>query len=391
MSLRTLCLLACFLPLSCPGAFFDSWTLMTLPAERPAYRKIAFGNGKFVAAGRNQIAVSTNGLTWREFGVPPSAYPNSIVFGDGRFVLTAEGHSGVSMPSKIFTSTDGENWQPTDIGAHELSAVAFGKGLYVAAGRRLVYVGPGWTSRCSFFRSRNGIDWEYQHVDLPGGINDLAYENGTFVAVGWLGHQSGVIYHSTDGADWQPATVERPPTLVSVAAGKGIFVAAGYPGDIFVSNDGRTWTEKPCGIAGPFELVAFENGTFFVGKMHSEDFAVSSDASIWTLHKFPPSVISDIAFGDGRFVGIGYIGWVVVSEDIRTARVGVQRTAGSVRIESAAQAGRSYQLVESETLYDWTVRTNFTQETTSVEFELPCAGFASFFRVQEAVPSISGK
>jgi hypothetical protein len=168
-------------------------------------------------------------------------------------------------------------------------------------------------------------------------------------------------------------------------------VAAGYPGNIFVSNDGRTWIEKPCGIAGPFELVAFENGTFFVGKMHAEDFAVSPDAGSWTAHKFPPSAISDVAFGNGRFVGIGYVGWVVVSEDISTPRVAVQRTAHSVRIESAAQAGRSYQLLESKSLYDWSVRTNFTQETTSLEFELPCAGLASFFRVQEDVPSQSGE
>ena len=364
------------------AGFFDSWTKVQLASS--SYQDIAYGNGVFVAVGRDSIAASEDGFTWREFPAPENDHPRGVTFGNGRFVMVSEAVGSPSVNQRVFTSTDGENWSAIDIGSHELVAVAYANNIFIAAGRRLVTVHPGWESRSSFFRSQNGLDWEYQHVDLPGGINAVAFDNGIFVAVGWRNNDFGVIYRSTDGSNWEPSEWTLPPTLKAVAGGNGLFVTGGLTANVFTSRDGREWSEQPCATPGYYDMAAFLNGTFFVGRMHSSDFAVSADGVNWRAHNLGPdeSSIRDFVFAEGRFVGVTYLGKVVLSQDITTPVLSLNTDTNGVRIEVAAELGKSSSLSRSANLVEWLPFTSLTNTSTLFEVDHPAEGTASFFKLQ---------
>jgi hypothetical protein len=360
--------------------FFDSWQRVDLTSK--SYEQIAFGNDTFVAVGRENISTSNDALTWRKFPAPETDYPSGVTFGNGRFVMVAEPYGGVSMPGRIFTSLNGEDWSPTPIGAHELSAVTFGDGRFIAGGRRLVTVFPGWESRASFFRSQNGIDWEYQHVDLPGGVLSIAFDHGVYVAVGWRPNNYGVIYRSTDGSNWEPADLQLPPTLRAVAAGNGVFVAVGFSDKIFTSKDGQAWSEQTGSLSGYFEMADFANGTLFIGRMYSGDFATSSDGQNWISHKFSgDETVRSVVFGQGRFAGLGYLGHVMLSQDISTPLLSLNRQSNGVRIQIAAEAGKQSNLLESTNLTVWLPAATVTNTTTILELDRPATAPAFFFKL----------
>jgi len=91
-------------------------------------------------------------------------------------------------------------------------------------------------------------------------LEDVAYGNSTFVAVGWR----GTILTSRDGVRW----VERPSGiedfLQDVAYGNGTFVAVGEWGTILTSRDGVKWMQQPSGTDEDLQEVAYGNGTFVV-------------------------------------------------------------------------------------------------------------------------------
>ena len=364
------------------AGFFDTWTKVQLASS--SYEDIAYGNGTFVAVGRNAIAVSGDGFIWRELPKPENDYPQGVAFGNGRFVMVAEAVGSPSVGQRIFTSTDGENWDPIDIGGHELAAVTYANNTFIAAGRRLVSIGNGWESRASFFRSQNGTVWEYQHVDLPGGIHSIAFDNGVLVAVGWRNNDFGVIYRSTDGSNWEPSQWTLPPTLYAVTGGNGKFVTGGLTGNVFTSTDGRVWSEQPCPVPGYYEMAAFLNGTFFVGRMHNSEFAVSPDGVNWQAHQFgkDEAPVQNMVFAEGKFVGISSLGGVMVSQDITSPVLSLNKHTEGVRLEVAAEVGKSSNLLESTNLIDWLPLATVTNTNTVFEIKRSGEGQASFFRLQ---------
>jgi len=116
---------------------------------------------------------------------------------------------------------------------------------------------------------------------LPGTAhNDIAYGNGTWVAVG--GDGNGGAATSTDGSAW----VSR--TITTLASGTDEFIGVAY------------------------------NGINFVAISQSDESAVSSNGITWTAGGALPTAVGDwvaIEYGNGRFVAIATTGEVAVSTD----------------------------------------------------------------------------
>jgi hypothetical protein len=126
----------------------------------------------------------------------------------------------------ILTSTDGDKWVRRT-NSESLSAIAHGKGLFVA-------VGPG-LDVFPILTSPDGINW-FSGIKIKtgykglGGAQAIAYGAGYFVAVGEAG-----ILTSADGLNW----VQRPTgshLLRGIAYGNGHFVGVGFTGIIVQSG-----------------------------------------------------------------------------------------------------------------------------------------------------------
>jgi hypothetical protein len=113
-----------------------SWT----PSANPIIggpRRIAFGNGTFVAVGWfvihpshpfAAISISLDGTVWSQSAQLVDQLFDGVTFGGGVFVV-------VGWPGAIQTSVDGVTWTPRSSGSNSrLLAVAHGNGTFVAVG-----------------------------------------------------------------------------------------------------------------------------------------------------------------------------------------------------------------------------------------------------------------
>jgi hypothetical protein len=235
---------------------------------------IAYGNGKFVAAGsiinsrKAAVSYSTDGASWTalDLSAPglfdsyvdeyhhPNVGMRTIAYGGPagaeKFVAGATGYMGYS--------TDGINWTmlsnpfgediPSDAGApfayEEIYRIRWVGGKFVASG---IY------GRVAY--SPDGIDWTLITIEeleaTSSSILDFAYGDGKYVAVGYgYGREVGArltgrVAYSSDLENW--TVVEAPYNvfpygIVSVAYGNGKFIAGGNTGKIAYSTDGINWT-----------------------------------------------------------------------------------------------------------------------------------------------------
>jgi hypothetical protein len=96
--------------------------------------------------------------------------------------------------------------------------------------------------------------WTERSFDLSA----VAYGNGLFVAVGG----NGRIQTSPDGVSWKIQTSGTAENLRGIAFGNGLFVAVGLNGTILSSGDGITWIAQNSGISQSLSAVTYGNGLF---------------------------------------------------------------------------------------------------------------------------------
>jgi hypothetical protein len=225
---------------------------------------IAYGAGKFIAA-RNQAYSSADGVTWTLFDSIPVGSPNSIVYGNGKFVAGGDWW-------RIAHSTDGITWTREDspMGVHR--AIAYGGGKFVAVGNRQNGDTGDWINTARMAYSTDGAVWteiEQQEIIFKEtSVADIAYGGGKFVAVGG----NGTMAYSADGVTW---TAIEQDILINIADdspkaiayGGGKFVAVGgWEGKMAYSVDGIAWTEledRPTSNRGIYD-IAYGGGRFVI-------------------------------------------------------------------------------------------------------------------------------
>ncbi|MDR1899359.1 MAG: hypothetical protein LBQ55_05065 [Treponema sp.] len=217
-----------------------SWDAVTQTEITGRIRDIAYGAGKYVAVGEAGMMVySSDGAAWTandQTGIfkhsgNTAVNINSIVYAAGKFVAVGQsGTAAVSGDGVYWINVGpGENvgthalFGNTNSGSNGIKMVAYGNGIFVAAGQAKVA------------KSADGIIWT--KVDLqsllgiPGNtswLNCVTFVDGRFVA----GGGSGQAVYSVNGQNWTKIAQTGPifgtgQFINSIAYGVERFVAVG--------------------------------------------------------------------------------------------------------------------------------------------------------------------
>ena len=311
-----------YLPVSStPNASYSSpdgiaWTLLSssLSADIPVVGPHSFttvgGTYTSVASGALQIAQSTDFANWSTVfsgSSGPTFDLADITYGGGHFV--AVGNTANGLPA-IMESTDGSAWTAAlSSGApSDLTTVAFGKGLYVAAGSG------------AWFSSPDAVTWTALTPHPQAVHTDVVYGNGMFLAFA-----GGTTVSSTDGKTWKTGVKAPAATLAYdgtrfVSVGSDPHLTGKAP--VYTSCDGTNWSHSAdIGVAkgDSFSrvrptsrgLVAMGTQACISTNPHAclgpvpPVIATSEDSSNWTAHELGGDVSSD-SFIDVTFAGSNY-------------------------------------------------------------------------------------
>ncbi len=226
------------------------WTQRSVPTTN-ALLSVAWGNGIFVVVGlASPIVASLDGFNWVE--QLPLRNLTDIVFGDGRFV--AVGPCGVTISStngsdwNVHSRPAFPGWCSFGYGlpVH----VAYGSGKWLIAAKPLVGTGAEVCEGIGGFPnhfdvSSDLVNWSSTGSGAVGANQRIRFLNGSFVSVGGGAHcaYSYSLMSSQDGLIWSTPRVlvgsygDVPPRYNDVAFGNGTYVAVGHGGRIIQSVD----------------------------------------------------------------------------------------------------------------------------------------------------------
>lgn len=147
-------------------------------------------------------------------------------------------------------------------------------------------------------------------------MRDVAYGDGTFVAVGTRTGPFGVgqpgVFVSTDGVTW--TTIDHVGISVAFDGSRWLVNGGRVVGNI-TSTDGRTWTTAQPTDWSPYRMVGGTGTWVGIG---SSELRSSTDGSTWTQRVDATATSTlwwDVEYGAGRFVAVGSGGAVAVSTD----------------------------------------------------------------------------
>lgn len=237
-------------------------------------KAVAFGNGRFV--GLDNSSSSTNayysddyGATWVSAGVINSSSSSAltdITYGNGKFV--AVGRNGYA-----FYSSDGVTWTAiTQFGTVNINAVTYANNMFVAV-----------CDSATICYSTDGQTWKNRFSLSSGGnFYDIVFGNGRFVVVG----VNGTTYQATDpttSANWTLLGGMSNINMNAVAYGNGKFVAVGVQGYMYYLNDDATkWIQVSKKTSENLDVITFASDRFVVDYATGKT-TYSKDAINWTV------------------------------------------------------------------------------------------------------------
>jgi hypothetical protein len=245
--------------------------------------------GTFVAVGYGgrRLRSTDDGLTWTDDvsidanGGDDLTLLRTIAWGNGLFVAAGW---------RIMTSPDGVTWKDTPPDAFNqnwIGQMAYGGGSYVGLG--------GYGSRVI---SPDAVAWTQHSIDTTASHpqGGLAFAKGQgFVSI----NDSGDLSHSTDGAAWVYSGANVQGGAHVVAYGNGLFLALGDAG-VVTSADGEKWSAPAAFATMDVRSLLFAQGHFTV--IAPEHVYTSTDGSSWADHDAKGLFIYHAAFGHGTYV-----------------------------------------------------------------------------------------
>jgi hypothetical protein len=341
------------------------------------FSSVAYGNGTFVAVGDDgdTTFASTDAVTWTQGGNGLNdSGMNGVTFGNGQFVMVDDG-------GNVATSADGIKWTPQTSINTELNGVAWDGGTYVAVGNvettdGVVYISPlatRWTPV-----DPGVADNLYAITSGPGPIE--------FVAVG----QSGTVITSSDlGANWMADTVTNltASSLNAVTYGGGHYVVVGDSGTILSSTDGINWVAANYMTTGNnLNGVAYGDGVY-VAVGDNGWTAVSLDSINWTsISSSTLNNLQAVTYGGSGFVAVGENGVIL---NIIIPKLGPIVTLPSDMVQVTVTGGisQSCQILYSTDLVHWTPLTTVPLNSSGAgQFTDAVTPGGRFYRAQGVGP-----
>jgi hypothetical protein len=262
---------------------------------------VAYGGGLFLAgAGDNSILGSADGTTWSIANPGIGKTIRRISYGNGHFVAIAEDPVNDFL---IASADNGATWTtaPLTFDRQSCRDVSFGNGIF--------FVTQEYSD--SLYASLdNGATWTRVSLGLTSlGMDAPAYGNGKFVAAA----NGGDLLVSGDGIGWSLGTPYGGNSRPYIAFDNGVFAIVPFIGDVYVSHDGViTWQNR-------FQIptywmmsdLAAGDGVFVgVGRIDSLSqtggvLCASHGGDSWVSRTLGNSDLWGIAYGNGTFVAVG--------------------------------------------------------------------------------------
>jgi len=239
-----------------------------------------------IASGTTAGAYSNDGITWTAMTMPTatsagggepnnqwSAIAYGVVSNVSYYVAVARATSAAAY------SRDGINWTAANLGeVADWCDIAYGNGTFVAIAE---------SDSASAFRAvstNGGSTWST--TSLANGAKAIAYGGTRFVEV--EGNFSNTVAYSTSGVAWTVTTLpsnndSTESNWVDIAYGNGRFVAISDSSAMAAySLDGITWTKSNLPAIYEWSSIGYAQGLFYVTSLG--DYAASSpDGVTWTL------------------------------------------------------------------------------------------------------------
>jgi hypothetical protein len=318
------------LPTMITSADGVTWTSKTYTASaistvaRPVTFEpvVSYNNGRYIVAQGTEIFLSTDAATWTKYTSGESGinYFNKVIFGNGKFVATrtVSDLATGNQDGQIVYSTDGKTWTRATITG--LTGRTIWNGGIIWTGSQFLAINGGASTQY-IATSSDGITWTATNNSsiATNAVNDVAYGNGMYVAVG------GKISTSTDGVNWTHNTTTANTQLAagyplqSIVFSEGKFITVGQALNstnnkalIYSSIDGLNWSLATVSASSMSGLrgVVFGNAQYIALTSYGTgSFITSSNAATWNVGTTTTGSAtpkgSDIAFGDGLFVTVG--------------------------------------------------------------------------------------
>ena len=308
------------------GANAPTSTTAPAPTAAPATTAPASTPGSGGPTNWTRVADTT-------FGTSSSIY--AIAYGGGRWVAGSEDGKMAYSTDNGVTWTAVANSTIWNVGTSSTGVILTASIQDIAYGNnRFVAVGGG--GRMAY--SSDGVSWTAGAENILGtsiygtgnGITAIAYGNNRFVAVG---SQGKMAYSDDNGVTWTAVAdstiwqftnslgILLTPDIRAIVYGNNRFVATSWY-DIAYSADGANWTavaDKPFGNytmdAITFGTAGNAGGRFVVGGRPGT--AYSANGESWTFID-SPVYIDGLSWGNNRFVSLGMDGKIEYSADAVT-------------------------------------------------------------------------
>lgn len=222
-----------------------------------------------------------------------------IAYGNGKYVAVGE-------DGYITSSSDGENWAaPKQVGTYTWNAITYDDGKFVAVG----CLGIAYSAVSS-----DGVNWTLSSlISREGKFVGVIYFNKTFIAA----DDEGWIWKSADGLSWQKSQQVTTSTIMDINFLNGIIMITDASYRIWISSDGNTWSNSKTSFT--CFASAYGNGKFvLVGNLGY--IITSTDGVNWSNRVQIKPVTSNfiwygVIFNNDKFVAVGYCGYIATSID----------------------------------------------------------------------------
>ncbi len=239
-----------------------------------------------LASGTTSGAYSLDGITWVDITLPTASAPTGATSNQWRaiaygVVSNVSYYVAVARETSVAAySTDGINWTAANLGdVADWTDIAYGNGTFVAIAE---------STSGSALRSvstNGGATWSLGTL-AGAGARCIAYGGTRFVAV--EGSFSNQVSYSTNGVTWTNTTMpanddSTNSNWVDIAYGNGRFVAIAENSAMAAySFDGATWVKSNLPAIAEWTSVSYGQGLFYATSLG--DVAASSEDGVnWTV------------------------------------------------------------------------------------------------------------
>ena len=281
----------------------ETWEVLTGAQTNLSKRVRAciYANGYYVACGLNaELGYSTDGITWTvvEPFADTSLALTNITYGKGKFVVLDQNGNlfAAEETPKTWTKVCDASYWPNGVGS-----LVYANNQFVAAGDGFAAFSEDCTS------------WTI--VEVEGEFNQIAFGNGLYVAVG----AGGAVSVSHDGRTWKNrSNPDVTGDLRAAVFAKGRWFIGGINGTIMYTEDFVNWgiaTSNSDGVRYVRAIFYMEN-KFYAACYNSSpakgEIWVSDDGMTWTVQHQQDGMLWCLSANDGRLITAGDSGCVCV-------------------------------------------------------------------------------